>query len=339
MPKQKSLNVLITAASRRVALIRAFQAALKKLDLAGKVVTTDINPLSPGIYVSDSYYWAPITTDPGYLDRLEEICRLENVSVIIPTIDDELETMGEAKERFASQGVQVIISPPQTARICNDKWETFRFFRERGIPTPQTWLPADLPSPDKLGYPMFLKPRHGRGSVHTFRIRNRRELEFFTGYVKKPIVQEFLEDDEYTLDTFVDSDGEVVAVVPRRRLWIRAGVMDKGRTERREELIELGVRVARELKIVGPANIQVKYAGSTPMVFEVNPRFSGGIPLTLAAGVDFPLMTLKMASGEKLPARLGDFTDGLVMMSYENSVFRVMEVDDYGEIINLLDHG
>ena len=27
-------------------------------------------------------------------------------------------------------------------------------------------------------------------------------------------------------------------------------------------------------------------------VFEINPRFSGGIPLTIAAGADFPRMLL-----------------------------------------------
>ena len=333
---KNQLNVLVTAASRRVALIRAFQAALGKLDLKGKVVTTDINPLSPGLYFSDSHYQAPLTTDPGYLERLRQICETENIGVVIPTIDDELEIMGEAREEFAQAGIEIVISPPRTSRTCNDKIETYRFFSERGLPTPRTWLPGELPDPGELEFPLFLKPRRGRGSVHVYQIRNRGELEFFIDYVEDPIVQQVLEGREYTLDTFVDRDGPGVAVVPRHRLWVRSGVMDKGRTENRKELIDLGVRVAKELGIVGPANIQVKYTGGDPMVFEVNPRFSGGLPLTLAAGVDFTVLALRMVLGEKLEPRLGDFTDGLVMMSYEESIFRMIDTNGYADIMKLI---
>jgi len=330
------LNVLITAASRRVALIRGFRAALAKLGLEGNVVTADMNPLSPGNYVSDRHHWAPMTTDPGYLDRLEQICEEERIGAIIPTIDDELEIMGEVRERFQRIGVHIVISPPRTSSICNDKWETFRFFTSCGIPTPHTWLPDSLPDPKELPYPLFIKPRQGRGSVDTFPINGQRELLFFLDYVKEPIVQHFLEGAEYTLDTFVDADGEVIAVVPRRRLWVRAGVMDKGQTEKKEELIDLGEKAAKELGIIGPANIQVKYSDGKPFIFEVNPRFSGGIPLTIAAGVDFFAMTLQMVLGEKLERRLGEFEAGLVMMSYEDNIFRKMDTKGYGEIKKLI---
>jgi carbamoyl-phosphate synthase large subunit len=330
------LNVLITAASRRVALIRGFRDAIAKLELKGLVITTDINPLSPGLYVSDKHYFTPLTTNPQYLDRLEEICSKEKVGAIIPTIDDELEIMGKARERFDKLGVKIVVSPWRTSEICNDKLQTFRFFSERGIPTPQTWLPSELPAPTKIKFPLFLKPRRGRGSVGTYPLRSANELLFFTRYIRDPIVQQFLEGPEYTLDTFADHDGRIVAVVPRRRLWIRSGVMDKGCTERKQELIDIGVRVAKELGIIGPANIQVKYSNGKPYVFEVNPRFSGGIPLTLAAGVDFCEMTLRMVLGERLEERLGEFQDGLVMMSYEDSIFLKIDTEGYDKIKRML---
>ena len=48
-----SLKVLITAASRRVPLIRAFQDALRELSVPGLVLVTDVNGLSPGVHVAD----------------------------------------------------------------------------------------------------------------------------------------------------------------------------------------------------------------------------------------------------------------------------------------------
>lgn len=332
----KRLNILVTAASRRVALIRGFQAALQKLGMEGVVVTTDINPLSPGIYVSDRHHWAPLTTDESYLDRIEEVCEKEEIGAIIPTIDDELVIMGQARERFERIGARVIISQPRTSEICNDKWETFKFFSRREVPTPHTWLPENLPTAKKLHFPLFLKPRHGRGSVGTYRLSNARELRFFVSYVHEPIVQHYLEGREYTLDTFVDGDGDVIAVVPRHRLWVRSGVMDKGRTVMSEELIELGARVAKKLNIFGPANIQVKYHRDEPYVFEVNPRFSGGIPLTLAAGVDFCELTVRMVLGEKLRPRLGEFEAGLVMMSFEDNIFRKLKTEGFADIKKLI---
>jgi carbamoyl-phosphate synthase large subunit len=335
--KRDRLNILITAASRRVALIRGFQEALKRLNLAGSVITTDINPLSPGLYISDRYYFAPLTTSSDYLDRLEEVCEKEEIDVIIPTIDDELVLMGEARERFADLGVRIVISPPETSRICNDKWLTYRFFSDRGIPTPKTWLPEDLPSAGELHFPLFLKPRMGRGSVNTYPLRKEKELRFFVEYVKDAIVQEFLEGPEYTLDTFVDFSGTVISVVPRRRLWVRSGVMDKGRTERKEELLSLGARVARELACIGPVNIQVKYHQDKPYVFEVNPRFSGGISLTMHAGADFTEWVCALCAGGSIEPRIGEFTDGLVMMSYEENVFRKLEVEQFDRIRKLID--
>lgn len=323
----KSLNILITAASRRVALIRGFMSALDKLGVAGNVVTTDVNPLSPGLYVSHRHHFAPLTTDPGYIPRIKEICELEQIGLIIPTIDDELELMGTVREEFAALGVLIVISPAKTSRICNDKWEAFRFFTRAGIPTPYTWLARSVPPGETLKFPLFIKPRRGRGSVNTFHLRNARDLSFFTTYVKDAIVQQYLEGPEYTLDTLLDLNGTVISVVPRRRLWVRSGVMDKGVTEKKFELIDLAIEVATKLEAIGPINIQAKYSGDKPYVIEVNPRFSGGIPLTLAAGCDFPEWICRMALGETIEPRLGEFTPGVVMMSYEESVMRIIDPD------------
>ena len=47
-----SLNVLVTAGSRRVPLVRAFQRAVRATG-GGIVVVADVNPLSPAVYAGD----------------------------------------------------------------------------------------------------------------------------------------------------------------------------------------------------------------------------------------------------------------------------------------------
>ena len=61
---------------------------------------------------------------------------------------------------------------------------------------------------------------------------------------------------------------------------------------------------AAALRFVGPINIQCRIVDGRPVIFEINPRFSGGIPLTIEAGADFPLMLA--AAGARPPRRAGD---------------------------------
>ncbi len=316
----REFNVLITAASRRVPLINSFVQALKNLGLRGNVVTTDMNNLSPGLYFSDRHYLVPLATDPEYIPMLKSIAFKERIHLLVPTIDDELPVFGAVAESFLAMGVRVVISGHQTGVICNDKRLTAEFLLEKGIPVAKTWLPSELDIPN-MTYPLFLKPRSGRGSVGAYPIANERQLRFFLEYVPDPVVQEFLPGREFTIDVLVDFDGTVISAVPRERLVVRSGVTDRGRTWNNPGMIELAIRTAEALEIRGPANIQVKWFEEKPKIFEVNPRFSGGIPLTIAAGADFPLWLIEMRCGHKVNPCIGKFVDGLVMTCFETAIF------------------
>lgn len=313
-----SLNVLITAGSRRVPLVQAFQRALRATG-GGDVVVTDVNPLSPSVYVADRSYPVPMATDPSYVDVLLGICRSEHIGLLIPTIDDELTTLAEAADRFLAHGVRVAVSPAAATRACNDKFETSRLLESRGIAAAPTWLPGTVPAPPRL--PLFIKPRTGRGGVGAFPVRSTRELDFFLDYVSDPVLQPFLDGPEFTIDVLCDFEGLPLAIVPRERAVVRAGVVDRGRTVRDAGLMALGLECARAIRAVGAINIQCRVVDGVPIVFEINPRFSGGIPLTIAAGADFPRLLVQLARGRRVPPQIGRFQEGLWMSSYDTSVF------------------
>ena len=100
-----SLNVLITAASRRVPLVRAFQDALSSA-IRGRVIVTDVNPLSPAVHAADRWYHVPLATAPDYLDAIAGICEREHIGLVVPTIDDELALFGAAAARLRVAGDQ-----------------------------------------------------------------------------------------------------------------------------------------------------------------------------------------------------------------------------------------
>jgi carbamoyl-phosphate synthase large subunit len=316
----REINILITAASRRVALIQAFSHALKRLGLKGNVVATDMNPLSPGLYFGSKHYIVPLTTDPQYIPIIKSICFKERIHLLIPTIDDELPLFGKYSEEFLATGIRVAVSSENTSLVCNDKYSTSEFFSSRGIPFARTWLPEELDYP-RLKYPLFLKPRIGRGSVGAYPIRNKNELQFFIKYVPNCIIQEYLFGKEYTIDLLADFSGNVISAVPRERMVIRSGVTDRGQTLNHPEMIRLAINAAQTLDLRGPANLQVKMHGKKITLFEVNPRFSGGIPLTIAAGADFPAWLIEMCCGHRVRPCIGKFTSGLIMACYETAVF------------------
>jgi carbamoyl-phosphate synthase large subunit len=313
-----SLNVLITAASRRVALVRAFRRALAPLG-SGTVVVTDVNPLSPAVYAADRAYRVPMASDDGYIDEILAICRAERVGLVVPTIDDELTAFAVAAPAFLAAGVLVAVSPAATIAVCNDKYATCRTLSAAGTAAAASFLPGELSAAPTL--PLFVKPRFGRGSVGAFMISTPRDLAFFVEYVADPVIQEYLDGPEFTIDMLCDFSGRPLSIVPRERVVIRAGVTDRGRTVKDPRLLDLAVSCAAALPFAGAVNIQCRMVGGRPIVFEINPRFSGGIPLTIEAGADFPQMLAQLALGRRVAPSIGRFRDNVWMTNYETSVF------------------
>jgi carbamoyl-phosphate synthase large subunit len=313
------MNILITAASRRVPLVLAFRNALGSLGTSGRVIVTDVNPLSPAVHVADKAYRVPLADDPEYLPELLRICHAEQIRLAIPTIDDELELFGASRQHFADIGALAACSSRESAALCNDKYATWRQLSGAGVPAARTYLPEELPAQPK--FPLFIKPRVGRGAVGAHMIRNQRDLEFFRDYVDRPVIQEYLESPEYTIDVLCDSRGRPLSIVPRERVVIRAGVIDRGRTVKSSALLELAEQVCAAIPFFGPINIQCRLRDGWPSVFEINPRFSGGIPLTIASGANFPKMLITLAMGATLAPQVGEFRAGVWMTSYEASVF------------------
>jgi carbamoyl-phosphate synthase large subunit len=315
----RSFNILVTAGSRRVPLVQSFRTALRSLGLPGAVIVTDVNPLSPAVHVAERAYRVPMSSDPSYLDEIQAICHAERVRLVVPTIDDELPIFAAAREGFAAQGITVACSPEPANILCNDKLATCRHLRDAGVSAAMSWDRAGVPLDAPL--PLFIKPKSGRGAVGAFAVRSRRELEFFLEYVADPIVQEYLDGPEFTIDVLCDDAGQPLSIVPRERVVIRAGVIDRGRTVNDPALIDLATAACRAIRFAGPINIQCRMRGPQPVIFEINPRFSGGIPLTIQAGADFPHMMIRLALGRRVVPEIGAFRDQLWMTSFETSFF------------------
>lgn len=314
-------NILITSAGQRVALVRGFQETLKRFFPEAKVFTTDMNPrLAPAAYVSDGCFEVLRVTDPNYIQQILKLCKDNEIGMIIPTIDTELLVLAENKKLFDENNIFVSVSSPDFMRICRDKRNTGDFFEKHGIRVPR---PIDKKHPT---FPLFAKPYDGSLSTNLHYIKNAEELTseiledpklLFMEYIDKEVYK------EYTVDMYYGKDNKVKCIVPRERIKIRAGEINKGLTEKEPLTQYLYDRLETIKGCVGCICIQVFLNPQTCDVvgIEINPRFGGGYPQTYAAGGNYAENLIReFFLGEEIKYK-DDWKDHLLMLRYDDAVY------------------
>lgn len=281
-------NILITSAGKRVTLVQQFQKELKGYFLEGKVLTTDMNPsMAPACIVSDGAFVVPRVTDSGYIDLLLSICIDNGVKVIVPTIDTELLILSAQKSRFESEGIYIMVADLEFITTCRDKRNTNELFEKHNIRVPKA---VDKHNPT---FPLFAKPYDGSLSKDLFYVRSSEEMTkeimehpklIFMEYIDKTLYKEF------TVDMYYGKDNRVKGIVPRERVEIRAGEINKGIARKNYLVNYLLERMEYMPGVVGCICIQLFYDEATNDVvaIEINPRFGGGYPLSYYAGANFP---------------------------------------------------
>jgi carbamoyl-phosphate synthase large subunit len=315
-------TLLVSSAGRRVELIECFRRAASSLALPLKVIACDVDPdLSAACHKADKAYAVPRCDDPGFVDALLILAREEGVRLIIPTIDPELEPLSEAVPRFQAIGTHVHVSPPATVSIARDKLLTARVLGEAGVPVPATMaLGDDMKAPADARWPLLMKPRGGSASRGLKVLHSVADLP---ETVEEPmILQELLHGPEYTVNLFIDREGSLRCAVPHRRLRVRAGEVEKGRTERNQALAAITEALVGALEdargvLCFQAIVDHKRG---PVVFEINARFGGGYPLADHAGAHFARWLLEEATGRPVSAH-DSWREGVLMLRYDAAVF------------------
>jgi carbamoyl-phosphate synthase large subunit len=311
------VNLLITSASRKVSLVRAFQSALA-LTGGGKVIAVDTNSASPALFAADQGFIVPRTSDQSFRPHLFELCSRERIELIIPTRDEELPLFAELRHDFLDVGIHVMVSDVDTVRLCQDKQAFSSFCRERKFGVPRNHEASDGSA---MPFPVFVKPRFGKGGYGARRVDSEEELLMVMRDAQQWVIQEFVGWPEYTVDLLADFDGQVISAVPRERQLTIAGESYVSRTVKAPGLMAESARLAAELGLKGHNTIQCFWNGKEAKFIEVNPRFGGAAALGIAAGAGTPEMILRLAKGERVEPRLGLFDTGLVMLRFTDDVF------------------
>ncbi|MGY1744128.1 ATP-grasp domain-containing protein [Blastococcus sp. SYSU D00695] len=308
--------VLVTGAGgpAGIAVVRRLMA------LGHRVVAADADPRATGCALATVGVLVPRADHAHFVAALVGVARAHGVDALVPTVAEELPALAAGAAQFAAAGVGTWFADPVSVELCCDKAAFARTLRVAGVPHPPTTdTPAGLV---EVPGPWLVKPRAGRGSRGVQALDSRAAVVEALRTDASLIAQTRLTGREFTADVLVSRTGELLTVVPRWREETKAGISVKGTTFDSPAVTDVVADAIEAVGLTGPANVQGFVADDGRVsVVEINPRFSGGLPLTLAAGADVVSAYL---AGVREPGRqLGHlwFTPGISMQRYFAEVF------------------
>ena len=301
--------VLVTGAGgpAGVAVVRRLVA------LGHRVVAGDADSAAAGGALADVAVTLPRGDHPRFVEALVGVCTTFGVDALVSTVAEELPHLAAGAGRLAAAGVATWLPDAAAVDLCCDKAAFARAMAAAGVPHPATAAHAG----EVAGVPgrWVVKPVAGRGSRGVRLLDGRDEVVAALREDDGLIAQTRLTGREFTADALVDRDGGLRAVVPRWREETKAGISVKGRTFASDAVTHVVAAALAAVRLTGPANVQGFVADDgTATLVEINPRFSGGLPLTLAAGADVVGAYLAAVRGAPVPEL--SFRPGVAMSRY-----------------------
>ncbi len=311
--------MLILSAGRRVELIECFKRAAGKLGVSGSVVAVDCSETAPALYFADRHRLVPRIDSGRYVEAVIEVCNEEDISLIVPTIDTELILLAENKGRIEKEtSAKLLVSDISVINICRNKLNTQKYMEEHGFKVPKLYTSEELKQ-DGLKFPLFVKPVDGSSSIDAYKVNDRRELDAILTLVKNPMVQDYMDGEEYTIDVFLDFGSNIITMVPRLRMATRSGEIAKGRIVKDKEILEDVTRLMKELKPIGHITVQCRKTHRGIEYIEINPRFGGGAPMSIMAGADSCSNLYRLMRGEVLTYN-EDYRENVTFLRFDHSV-------------------
>jgi len=272
-------NVLITSISKKVPLIQAVKKGVAKISNEIKIYGGDTNDKCIGRYFVDYFWQMPTLNNLSFTDILD-YCKANNIGLIIPTRDGELEYFSEMKEKLSELGVEIMVSEKASIVNCIDK---LRFSDIKDIKA----IPTSTNINDIQSASFVVKERYGAGSLSIGINLNKIEALNHAKKLKNPIFQPYIEGNEISVDAYITKQGEVKGIIMRNRDIVVNGESQVTSTFNNKKLEGEFINILSILKLEGHVILQAFIDKNGNIhVIECNPRFGGASTLALQMGLD-----------------------------------------------------
>ncbi len=295
------------------------------------MVVTDNSVYAPAPAFADVCYRVPLITDPDYIPTVLEICKKENINAVTTLIDPEISILAAHRKEFEELGVEVLAPYEETAKLCFDKYEMYKYLTEKGINTVKTYGSfADFDKDykeGKINLPVFVKPRTGSGSVGARKVDTYELLKEVTEKDPGLIIQELMTGKDMDADVYVDTiSHEVIAIFSKKKISTTIGGANKTISFKDEKLFEFAKKALEVFKFNGPLDMDLFYQDGEYYLSEINPRFGGAYLHAYGAGVDFPSFIYRNVEEKKENTQqIGMYDENVVMMMYDSVVIDTLD--------------
>lgn len=162
-----------------------------------RLVATSSIAEDAGLFGFDAVYLTPKTAkDPvGFERRIEEIIEIEDVDLIVPARDDDVEFLGAWRDRNPHRAHLAAVGTGEIARVVCDKWLSHEYAVATGLPFARSLRLSDTSALqafiEEVGFPVLAKPCDGFSSKGIYLLDSTAQIERWLA-VGNYVIEEYL---------------------------------------------------------------------------------------------------------------------------------------------------
>lgn len=274
------MNILVFPCGSEIAL-EVFESLkfLKHINIIGGNSIDD-----HGKFVFKNYCGNfPFANEKKFIPFIKRFVKSKKINFIYPCMDSVLFILKKHEKKI---GCKVLTSDFKTTEICLSKEKTYSFFKKI-IKTPRVF--KSINSVKK--FPVYIKPKIGYGSRNNFKINSKIQLKSL--FTKDYLILEYLCGDEYTIDCFTNSLGELIFINARKRSRISNGISTNSILFKDEKIEEIAKKINSNIKLNGSWFFQLKKNKNNDYILlEIAPRIAGSSAISRYLGVNLAELTI-----------------------------------------------
>jgi len=322
------LNILILCIGRQHFLADAFKEALNG---RGKLFVADSNVKASGLNSGDQSLISPDFNSQRYIKWVLSICKKENIGLLFTLNVENLLVLEENRYLFEVINCKLLGGDIQCIQNTVDKYHLNTLCQNHGLPTIKTWLLSELNKESDFKFPLFTKPRFGKGSKGIHILINEEEYkEFYTNHLNDSlnesyIIQEFIEGVEFGFDVINDFNKKFVGIHVRRKLEMKNGETNIAITQSEEKWLPFGRKLSELILHQGTIDVDAIIVNNEPYVIDINYRFGGGYIFSHSAGANTPKAYVAWAVNEYCDPQWLTSVGGIKLKRQENGQISIIE--------------
>lgn len=286
--------------------IPVIRAIRESLEIEPRITGLAYENLEPGIYMPgmiDKVYMIPYpsTGTEAYLERIEEINQKDPIDLIIPNLDAELYTFIKAEPKLKELGIATFL-PTFEQFEERHKANLDSFGEKYDIKVPKSKTISNNNDIRKIGddfeYPVLVKGKFYDAYIAYNADQVTNHYNKISAKWGLPIIiQEFIKGTEVNVVALGDGQGNTIAAVPMRKLFITdKGKAWSGITLSDEEMIRITKNLIAKTKWRGGMELEmIKTNTNEYYMIEINPRIPAWVYLAVGAGQNIPEALVKLA--------------------------------------------